>query len=366
MTASQAESRTERARIEPPPVENAPADLSLLAVANVVLRRRRLVVGTAFLLVLAASVFTLLQPRLYTSSASFMPQARRSANGTGALAAQLGLSVLSNDATQSPSFYLDLLTSRNILGSTVVTTYQFSGERAGRQTTLVEFLRAKGPDSAVRSEDAVRRLRKLVKADASPKTGVVSFTVRMEDPLVARQVGDRLLELLNRFNLQTRRTQASEERQFAERRLGEVAQQLRDAEDRLQAFLQRNRAYENAPELRFAQDRLAREVAMRQQLYTALAQSYEQAKMDEVRDTPVITIIERPGLPAQPDSRRLVARIVLALLVGLALGVGIALLQELVSRERDTEASEVQEFHTLWREAVRDFAHPWKLIRRQS
>jgi hypothetical protein len=34
-----------------------------------------------------------------------------------------------------------------------------------------------------------------------------------------------------------------------------------------------------------------------------LAQAYEQSKMDEVRDTPVITIIQPPETPLMPDAK---------------------------------------------------------------
>lgn len=340
-------------------------DLSILAAVNVVLRRRRLVLGVALALVLVVIVLTLLQPRQYTSSASFMPQARRASTGSGGLAAQFGLSVLTADASQSPSFYLDLLTSRNILDSVVTSRYAAGIGGGSGGMTLVDLLHARGRTPGIQREDAVRRLRRVIRADASPKTGVVAFSVRAEDPVVAREVTERLLQLLNTFNLQTRRTQASEERQFAERRLGEVAQELRDAEDRQQAFLQRNRAYENSPELRFAQDRLARDVTMRQQLYTSLAQSYEQAKMDEVRDTPVITVVEAPDLPVEPDSRGLLTRIAAAMFVGLVIGVGLAFVRELLSRDEEGR-EDVGEFRTLWHEALTDVSRPWRLLKKPS
>src|SRR3712207_7894583 len=50
---------------------------------------------------------------------------------------------------------------------------------------------------------------------------------------------------------------------------------------------QRNRDYRNSPELTFQQERLSREVSRVQQLYGRLSEAYEQAKIEEVRDTPV-------------------------------------------------------------------------------
>jgi uncharacterized protein involved in exopolysaccharide biosynthesis len=54
----------------------------------------------------------------------------------------------------------------------------------------------------------------------------------------------------------------------------------------MQAFLQANRQWANSPDLTFQHDRLERDIALRQQVYTTLVQSFEQARISEVRDTP--------------------------------------------------------------------------------
>ena len=95
--------------------------------------------------------------------------------------------------------------------------------------------------------------------------------------------------------------------------MGEVRRDLQEAENRLAGFLKVNRDYQNAPDLRFQYDRLNREVSIQQQLFVSLAQSFEQAKIDEVRDTPVISVVEAPEVPARPDSRFLAIKVCLTL-----------------------------------------------------
>ena len=67
---------------------------------------------------------------------------------------------------------------------------------------------------------------------------------------------------------------------------------------------------------------------MRQQLYTAIAQSYEQAKLEEVRDLPVITTISEPEIPVVPDHRGLLRKGLFGLIGGAAVGLAIAFLME--------------------------------------
>jgi hypothetical protein len=59
---------------------------------------------------------------------------------------------------------------------------------------------------------------------------------------------------------------------------------------------------------------------MRQQLYTSLTEAYEQARISEVRTTPVITILQEPYVPPLPERRGLILKLVLGLLLGGTVG----------------------------------------------
>ena len=160
------------------------------------------------------------------------------------------------------------------------------------------------------------------------KTSIVTVGVATKWPFVSAAILNRLIAGVNEFDLNTRQTQAVAERAFVEARLGAARSELRDAEDRLQSFLASNREYRNSPALQFQYDRLYREVTSQQQVATTLRQDFEQARIDEVRNTPRITVIERPFVPARPDSRHLLLRIVLAGLIGVVITWPAALIVE--------------------------------------
>jgi uncharacterized protein involved in exopolysaccharide biosynthesis len=169
---------------------------------------------------------------------------------------------------------------------------------------------------------------------------------------------------VNQFNLQTRQTQAAAERRFVEGRLEEAQAELMQAEEVLESFLQRNRAFSNSPQLQFEHDRLQRVVAQRQQVVNSLTVAFEQARIDEVRDTPVITIVEPPQVPALPDRRRLVLKVVMALVIGATVMGILAISTDFVRRSESTEPNEFAEFQKLKGELVGDLRSMWSLAAR--
>jgi uncharacterized protein involved in exopolysaccharide biosynthesis len=234
---------------------------------------------------------------------------------------------------------------------------------AGRWATLVDLYKIKGKTESERKDHAIQRLGKDIKADVH-KTGVVSLEVTMPYAPLSELVNRRLLELMQQFNVNTRQSQAGSERRFAGQRLEEVERDLRGAEDQLQSFLLRNREYRNSPVLMFQQERMTREISRQQALYSSLSEAYESAKIEEVRDTPVLTIVEPPQTPIRPKSRGLLQKGFLALAVGSLLGILLAFGGDLLASSRHQHGDEFEEFTSLRRAALDDLLHPWRPLRR--
>lgn len=290
------------------------------------LRHRFLVAGLPFLLAVAFVVWGATRPRSYTSAAAFMgASGEASGAGIANLASQFGFRLPTRDATQSPQFYADLLRSRQLLDSVVQTTYAYRDhDGVARQGTLVEAFQASG-GPAVRVENARDALDRRASVGVSPETGVVRVSVSTEYPELSEAIVRRFLELTNNFNLVTRRSRAVAERRFSEERVHDAERELRASEGRLMDFQRENRSYEVSPSLTMEHDRLERDVMMRQQVYSTLMQSYEQARIEEVRDTPVITIVEPPYLPVRPDRRGLLRLALFGGVLGAVFGIAAAI-----------------------------------------
>jgi uncharacterized protein involved in exopolysaccharide biosynthesis len=314
------------------PIGRDPEGTPLLTAVDAVRRHHRLVAGLALGSCVLVAAITLFQPRTYTSFTTFMPHASQNKlSQLSGLASQFGFTVPANDPGATPAFYAFLLQSRELLGSAVNTTFDVQAKGRGTRATLTDWYNPPGDTPAQREEAAIERLRRDLRAGTDGETGTVELKVRTPSARLSFEVAQRLMQLVGEFNLEKRQSQAAAERKFVQSQLEEAKARLHDAEDLLQGFLQRNREYRSSPQLTFEYDRLARDVSMRQQVYNSLAQSFEQARIDEVRNTPVFTLIDPPNLPAKPDRRWLLAKALLGVLLGGLIGVFVALAREFVA-----------------------------------
>ncbi len=288
---------------------------------------RRIAVVAAGCTLLALLVAFVL-PRKYSAVASFVPQRSELArSGLASIAAQFGVNLPLGDAGESPAFYAQLLQSRTLLRFVVNQRYPVPNTE-GDSATLIDLWKVKGKTPGIREEKAIERLSKVLSVRPDNELNLVSFTVRTKDPRLSVTLASHLVDELNRFNVERRQSRASSERAFTEQRAAAAKEELRTAESNLETFLERNRRYSDSPALVASYNRLQRELGFRQQVYTSLAQAHERARIEEVQDTPVITVVESPVEPARPDPRGVLRLTSVGLLFGILLGLCAALVEE--------------------------------------
>jgi uncharacterized protein involved in exopolysaccharide biosynthesis len=352
----------------PPRPERQEDEISLVEIANTILRQWRLVVAVPLVLALVVGLWTLGQDRTYAASGSFITQAGegRSGGGAAALAQQFGISLGTERPGQSPQFYVDLLRSRAVLKEAVESEYHMPAENGTiRRANLIDFFEIEADGHMLPPwRRAADRLRDQISTSVARETGLVHVTVSATHPALAEQIAERLLEILNTFNTEVRQNRAQEEGRFISGRLTEAQAELLAAENELQDFLRQNRVFRNSPELMFEHDRLQRQVAIRQEVYTSLLRSQEEARIDAVRDTPLITVVDHPAGTAEPQGRGTVIRVMLAFMVGLMVAVVVAFIREATRRGRDSEDPHYREFQGLARQAWADLRHPARWLRR--
>lgn len=319
----------------------------------------KLVLGLPFAAAVLTSVAVLLMRPTFASTASFVPEnpaGPRLPAGLAGFAAQLGLN-LGGEASRSPAFYADVLHSREVLGN--VLNARVPGD--GDSITVFALYRVEGDSPQEQFDDGLKTLRNHVKVSVDQRTNVVRVGVEGPSATAARDVANLLLARLADFNLNTRQSTAGERRRFIESRVTATEQELRAAEEALRAFYDRNRQWETSPHLRFEEQRLNRQVSVQQDIYLTLRREYELARVEEVNNTPLFTIIDRPSLPGRRIRPQRTFTVLLVTFVVGILACGIALLRQHTSdllASRDPEYLPFHErFARLQRLFVRSSPH---------
>jgi uncharacterized protein involved in exopolysaccharide biosynthesis len=340
--------------------------ISLIALLNALLRYRRVLLLLPLGCAVAAGLSRLVRDPEYTATTSFVPQSPdRPPAGLGGLAAQFGIAMPGLQPSESPEFYAELIKSRVILGPVAGSRFSVAHGAGQDSIALVELLEIDSGDPAERVDEALDRLKDLVSVSASAATDIVRVEVTTRWPHVSAGIAARTIDLVNDFNLRSKQTQAGSERRFVESRMKEVHAELTEAEADLQAFRQRNRDIRNSPELMLVHERLQRTVAWKQEVFTSLAQAFEQARIEEVRNLPVITIVESPVVPVRPDRRGTIRWLTIGFLVGLCLAAVVIFMLEVIHNGRIEEGSNYSEFERLKAASLDDVRRPWRILARR-
>jgi hypothetical protein len=208
--------------------------------------------------------------------------------------------------------------------------------RDGAVTSLVEVWG--GDDTTARSWARARqRLNAHFASDVNARTGVISFSIEGPSPHAAKLMADSALGALNAMVVAIRRQRATSERRFLEARWEQARDSVRAYEAALRGFYERNRVA-LSPSLQFEETRLRREVDRVSTISGQLATQVEQARIQEVRDTPAVAVIDAPIEPVRKTS----PRILVLLFVGLVLGAMTAVLLGLLEAASSASTPSVQ------------------------
>jgi hypothetical protein len=213
-----------------------------------------------------------------------------------------------------------------------------------RRQSLAQLFKIEGTEDS-REEQGVGLLRELVVVSVVPTTATVQISIATKWRSVSLQLVQALMRAINDYDTRTRQSQGSIERRFVEKRLAMAKVDLRASEDAIENFLRGNRELRSV-ELSMERDRLQRELAFRQQVMISLTQALEEARIREVRDTPVITVFEAPSVPILPEPRGRVTLLLLGAVLGGLAAVLAVFAGEAVNRRRAGGTGDVGEFMT--------------------
>jgi len=165
-------------------------------------------------------------------------------------------------------------------------------------------------------EEVLERLKDLISVSEDRKTGLIRIDVLLEEPQLSADVANYIAKAANNYIQDENSFEASRDRNFIEERLTVLKDELNQAENNLKEFRQENRRIADSPELQLEQGRLLRQVEMKQQVYITLQQQLELARIDEVRQTPVIHTLDIAEAAIKKDKPKRIIIVLLSLILG--------------------------------------------------
>lgn len=300
-----------------------------------VVERKRIIGAITLAAVVLAVTAALVLPPTYRVSVSFAANSSSpsklagglsasSLSGLSGIAGQLGLGSMT-EPSESPTFYTELLQSRELLTRLLLTRFPDPRTAAPFDSArLVDIMKLRSDDPQRRIELGVKALRKSMRAEADLKSNLINVTFDERWPDITAREANTALALVNTFNIQQRASRARSKRIYLQERLAEAKGNSAATQARYRDFLSSNRQWKQSPTLSSDETTLRQGVDIATDLYLSLEKQYEAARLEEFNDAALITVVDSAVTPRRPEWPRYSVLLPAALMGGIILGFIIA------------------------------------------
>ena len=233
-------------------------------------------------------------------------------------ALNFGIKNLENDQ----SFNIpDLVESRLIASSLLKNKWNSID---GRNIKLKDLWRIKEEKSMVKDtydslrvvEIAMKKLKNHISVNEDPRTGLIRIKTTFSDPIISAEIANFIGSQVQNYIQKENSAQSTKEKVFISERLLIVKEELESAELELKTFKERNRGYEDSPELFMVFSRYFRDVEAKKEVFLTLQQQLELARIEEVRQSPILHILDFAVPATRYSSPNRVLFLVLFALIG--------------------------------------------------
>ena len=237
----------------------------------------------------------LIVPLEFTATASILPS--EYASPMARLASQFGgIPGLGGAGSKSMvELYPQIARSQTVLTGMLDTAYRDSTFRAA----LAQEIDSDETDTVKLEDELMRHLRSELNASLDPVNNFITISFTAHDPVLAADLVNEVVRRMDEFLRERLHIESNDQSDLIMRRLAEEADLLRQAEERLLDFREKNRAMTLSPAALMEQTRLMREVEIHNALYIELTKQLEVARIDAYRNAPVLTVLDWADPPVK-------------------------------------------------------------------
>lgn len=307
------------------------------------------IVGGASIL---AIVICLFLPKYYKSTTTILPETEKSKLGSlGGLSDLASLAGVNAGEGSLVKLYPTIIKSEAVLRNVLYARYRSAAFKDS--VNLLEYWEIEASTPELAYELALKALQDDLEVSMEVKTNVVTMSTETKEPQLSADIINKVTSELDQFIRTKRRTNASEQRKWIEVRLLEVKRDLEKSENALREFREKNRRVIDSPQLLLEQERLIRDVQINTALYVELKKQYELIKIEEIKNIPIINVMDPGRAAARKERPKRIAIVFSTFLFSLIASLGYVIVS-------NNYRQQIIGFISRLRQEIRPLGTGWK------
>jgi uncharacterized protein involved in exopolysaccharide biosynthesis len=345
-------------------------EIDLIALGHTIWDNRKTIWYTIAVAVVIGLIVAIFSPVKYTASATILPQAEGKSDlgGLGGLASMAGINLgamMGSASGIQPDLYPKVINSYPFLNELVHQPFDFEEEDApksiyeqrlqdsipGFGATVMKYTlrlpwtikdalmgEEKKISTGVPGQSAIdvtrlseeeteilKSMTEVVTVSVDDETGLVTIGAELDEPLLTAQVTQKTVELLQKYIIEYKTRQATQNLEFIKARLKEKKAEFETAREAFFEYRDRNRnIIEERTNIRYQE--LSDAYNLASQVYQSLAEQKEQAEIAVKKDTPAFSVIEPVKVPIEKSAPKRSLIMVVSVFLGGFLGIGLVFL----------------------------------------
>lgn len=324
------------------------------------LRWRRLFYTAIIAPLIFTLIFTTIAPPKYKAEGMLLPSSEMSNLGMISFLAGMmrSQSWSSSEGVPGSMLYSDILNSRTVIEKVLSSQYSFKKRKKTISGDLYKILKLP------HNETAVENFREMVSTKMNLENGLIKLSVKAKHPELASQIINNWILALDDFNKNIRKTQATENLIYLEKRLEESRKELDSVTDSLLYFLNMNRGYPDLsnPQTRYEGKRLEMLRTNKETVVQLLTQEYEMARLTKQKTTPIVSVLDTAIPPSKKASPKRTSVFMISMIFSL---IVLSLILSVLESKNPTSPNEPLSFSEIKSALTRDFDDFWGFFRRR-
>lgn len=271
--------------------------------------RKKILIINAAVLVLAILYMLFLTKPYFQSTVTILPEYGSKSNMLSQLSGLASLAGVKVGDSAPTELYQNIITSETVLNEVVYAKYKTN--EFPDSVNLVKYfnidVKEDNPQIKKRKEFLAlfeSLLQSRIATSVDRMTKILNVSVTMPEAQLSADVANNLVKSLDLYIRTQRKSYATEQSFYIQKRTQQVKDSLSIAENKLKVFREQNRITSQSPNLLLEQGRLMRNIEILQTVFIELTKQLEIAKIDQIKDAPVLNIKEFAQNPVKKAGPR--------------------------------------------------------------